>query len=168
MWYAMAEQTPVPSDGVGPAFKPNSPELLAGKAPTPDFFLEQYAKPDWVAPWDIGRAQPSLVQAEEEGLFKEKVPNITYLLTWPSARITKTSSASRNEDIICSADALQISMQHSTSILLILLAILTGTGCGLWPGRQCHLPGFSRSRGHGGGLVPTCARQVKTAIDWIL
>jgi len=46
----MAEKTPVPSDGVGSAFQPISPELLAGKAPTPEFFLEQYAKPDWVAP----------------------------------------------------------------------------------------------------------------------
>ena len=56
------------SDGMGVNFKPNSKELLEGKAPTQEYFLNEYAKEDWIAPWDIGKAQPNLVKAEEEGL----------------------------------------------------------------------------------------------------
>ena len=61
------------SDGTGLKFKPNSKELLEGKAPTQEYFLSEYAKEDWTAPWDIGKAQPNLVKAEEEGLLKGEV-----------------------------------------------------------------------------------------------
>ena len=61
------------SDGTGANFKPNSKELLEGKAPTQEYFLSEYAKEEWVAPWDIGKAQPTLVKAEEEGLLQGEV-----------------------------------------------------------------------------------------------
>ena len=61
------------SDGQSASFKPNSSELLEGKAPSQQYFLDEYAKEDWVAPWDIGAAQPSLIKAEGEGLFKGEV-----------------------------------------------------------------------------------------------
>lgn len=52
-------------DGHGDNFKPNSMELLEGRAPTQQYFLDdfldEYAKGDWIAPWDIGSAQPSLI-----------------------------------------------------------------------------------------------------------
>ena len=54
-------------------FKPNSKELLEGKAPAQEYFLNEYAKEDWIAPWDIGKAQPILVKADEEGLLKGEV-----------------------------------------------------------------------------------------------
>ena len=61
------------SDGHGDNFKPNSEELLEGKALTQQYTLDEYAKEDWVAPWDIGKAQPSLIQAEREDLLKGEV-----------------------------------------------------------------------------------------------
>ena len=68
------------SDGHGDNFKPNSKELSEGKAPTQQYFLDEYAKEDWVAPWDIGKAQPSLIQAEREDLLKGEVCTISMRL----------------------------------------------------------------------------------------
>ena len=73
----MAASAQIASDGHGDKFKPNSEELLSGKAPTQQYFLEEYAKEDWVAPWDIGKAQPSLIQAEKEGLLKGEVRRVS-------------------------------------------------------------------------------------------
>ncbi|CAK0760563.1 hypothetical protein CVIRNUC_002781 [Coccomyxa viridis] len=64
------------SDGTGANFKPNSQELLEGKAPTQEYFLNEYAREDWIAPWDIGKAQPNLVKAEEEGLLKGEILDV--------------------------------------------------------------------------------------------
>lgn len=56
------------------------PEVSANKAPKQNFFLEEYAKPEWVAPWDIERPQQAVVQAEKEGLFKSEVIVTLYML----------------------------------------------------------------------------------------
>lgn len=61
------------SDGAGRKYKPNSKEILDGRAPTQQYFLDEYAKQDWVAPWDLGKPQPCLVQAEQEGLLQGEV-----------------------------------------------------------------------------------------------
>ena len=76
------------SDGMGVNFKPNSKELLEGKAPTQEYFLNEYAKEDWIAPWDIGKAQPNLVKAEEEGLLKGEV--MSSHLWFPVSRASLT------------------------------------------------------------------------------
>ena len=73
----MTTSAPSASNGHGDRFKPNSKELLEGKAPTQQYFFDEYAKEDWVAPWDIGKAQTSLIQAEREGLLKGEVCEMT-------------------------------------------------------------------------------------------
>ncbi|CAL5225693.1 g8559 [Coccomyxa viridis] len=39
-------------------------------------FWKNTPRKDWVAPWDIGKAQPSLIQAEKEGLLKGEVLDV--------------------------------------------------------------------------------------------
>ena len=78
----MATSAQIASDGHGDNFEPNSKELLSGKAPTQQYFLDEYAKEDWVAPWDIGKAQPSLIQAEKDGLLKGEVRRVSNASAW--------------------------------------------------------------------------------------